>query len=126
MPAVGRRAPPQVDGDIEDRPPHYPHQLVLGVGRCLKVQPPHRALQRRQRVVVLHIQNIFVRDFQPDELTAGLDTVVLYTAGSITTSGPGLAVADDRTESSLAENNGDLYVMARAADRNVLAISDLP
>ncbi len=71
-----------------------------------------------------NFQNIFVRDFQPDELTAGLDTVVLYTAGSITTSGPGLAVADDRTESSLAENNGDLYVMARAADRNVLAISD--
>ncbi len=69
-------------------------------------------------------QNIFVRDFRPDELTAGLDTVVLYTAGSITSSGPGLAVADAGTESVVAENNGDLYVMARAADRNVLAISD--
>lgn len=69
-------------------------------------------------------QNIFVRDFRPDELTAGLDTIVLFTAGSITSSGPGLAVADARTESAVAENNGDLYVMARAADRNVLAISD--
>ena len=69
-------------------------------------------------------QNIFVRDFRPDELTAGLDTVVLYTAGSITSSGPGLAVADASTESVVAENNGDLYVMARAADRNVVAISD--
>lgn len=71
-----------------------------------------------------NFQNIFVRDFRPDELTAGLDTIVLFTAGSITSSGPGLAVADARTESAVAENNGDLYVMARAADRNVLAISD--
>ncbi|MDE2788214.1 MAG: hypothetical protein OXL37_16360, partial [Chloroflexota bacterium] len=71
-----------------------------------------------------NFQNIFVRDFRPDELTAGLDTVVLFTAGSITSSGPGLAVADAGTESAVAENNGDLYVMARAADRNVLAISD--
>ena len=71
-----------------------------------------------------NFQNIFVRDFQPDELTAGLDTIVLFTAGSITSSGTGLAVADAQTESSVSENNGDLYVMARAADRNVLAISD--
>ena len=66
-----------------------------------------------------NFQNIFVRDFQPDELTAGLDTIVLFTAGSITSSGTGLAVADAQTESSVSENNGDLYVMARAADRNV-------
>ena len=65
-----------------------------------------------------------MRDFRPDELTSGLDTIVLFTAGSITSSGPGLAVVDPRTESAVAENNGDLYVMARAADRNVLAISD--
>ena len=71
-----------------------------------------------------NFQNIFVRDFRPDELTAGLDTIVLFTAGSITSSGPGLAVVDARTESAVAENNGDLYVMARAAERNVLAISD--
>ena len=69
-------------------------------------------------------QHIFVRDFRPDDLTAGLDTILLLTAGSITSSGHGLAVADDRTVSAVAENNGDLYVMARAADRNVLAISD--
>ena len=73
---------------------------------------------------VRNYQNIFIRDFRPDELTAGLDTIVLFTSGSITSSGPGLAVADSRTESAVAENNGDLYVMARAADRNVLAISD--
>lgn len=71
-----------------------------------------------------NFQNIFIRDFRPDQLTAGLDTIVLFTSGSITSSGPGLAVADSRTESAVAENNGDLYVMARAADRNVLAISD--
>ena len=71
-----------------------------------------------------NFQNIFIRDFRPDELTAGLDAIVLFTSGSITSSGPGLAVADSRTESAVAENNGDLYVMARAADRNVLAISD--
>ena len=71
-----------------------------------------------------NFQNIFVREFRPDELTAGLDTIVLFTAGSITSSGPGLAVADSRTESAVAENDGELYVMARAAERNVLAISD--
>ena len=71
-----------------------------------------------------NFQNIYIRDFQPDELTAGLETIVLYTSGSITTSGPGLAVADARTKSAVAENNGDLYVMARAAQRNVVAISD--
>lgn len=71
-----------------------------------------------------NFQNIFIRNFRPDELTSGLDTIVLFTSGSITSSGPGLAMADARTESAVAENNGDLYVMARAADRNVLAISD--
>lgn len=69
-------------------------------------------------------QNILVSDFQADELTAGLDTIAFYTAGSITSPGPGLAAAGAGTESSLGKNNGDLYVIARAADRNILAISD--
>ena len=45
-----------------------------------------------------NFRNIFVRDFQPDALTNGLDEIALYIAGSIRSSGPGLAVTDVNTE----------------------------
>ena len=72
----------------------------------------------------LNFQNIFVREFQPDELTAGLDAITLYTAGSVRSSGPGLAFADANTRSSLVETSEGLYPIARGDSRNVLAIAD--
>ena len=72
----------------------------------------------------LNFQNIFVRDFQPDELTTGLDAITLYTAGSIRSSGPGLAFTDANTRSSLVETTGGLYPIAWGDSRNVLAIAD--
>ena len=71
-----------------------------------------------------NFRNIFVRDFQPDELTAGLDAIALYTAGSIRSSGPGLAFGDANTRSSLLGDSGDLNPIAWGESRNVLAIAD--
>ena len=72
----------------------------------------------------LNFQNIFVREFQPDELTTGLDAITLYTAGSIRSSGPGLAFTGASTRSSLAETTEGLYPIAYGDSRNVLAIAD--
>ena len=71
-----------------------------------------------------NFRHIFVRDFQPDELTAGLETIALYTAGSIRSSGPGLAFGDANTRSSLLGASGDLNPIALGDSRSVLAIAD--
>ena len=73
----------------------------------------------------LNFRNIFVRDFQPDRLTAGLDSITLYMAGSIRSPGPGLAFIDGNTKSSLLESAGDHSPMAWGNSRNVLAVADL-
>jgi hypothetical protein len=72
-----------------------------------------------------NFKHIFIRDFQPEEITAGLNGVALYTAGSIRSSGPGLAFTDDNTTSSLLENADSYYPMAWGNTRNVLAIGDI-
>ena len=72
----------------------------------------------------LNFQNIIVRDFQPDELTVGLDAITLYTAGSIRSSGPGLAFAGAGAESSVVEIPERLSPIAGGDSRNVLAIAD--
>jgi len=73
----------------------------------------------------LIFRNIIVSEFQPDELTVGLDSITLYTAGSIRSSGPGLAFAGAGTRSSLVEDLEQLYPIAGGDSRNVLAIADL-
>jgi hypothetical protein len=73
----------------------------------------------------LVFQNIIVSEFQPDELTVGLDSITLYIAGSVRSSGPGLAFAADGTRSSLVEDLEQLYPIAGGDSRNVLAIADL-
>lgn len=78
-----------------------------------------------QRGYDLNFQHIFVRGFQPDELTRGLNDVIFYTAGSIKTSGTGLAITDKDTQSSLSGSEGPFYPLARGDARNVLALYDL-
>ena len=73
----------------------------------------------------LNFRNIFVRNFQPDQLTSGLDSITLYMAGSIRSPGPGLAFIDSNTKSSLLESAGDLSPIAWGDSRNVLAVADL-
>ncbi len=72
----------------------------------------------------INFQNIFVKDFQPGEITVGVNEVALYSAGSIRSSGPGLAFADENTRSSLLQHDGDLSPMAFGDTRNVLALGD--
>jgi hypothetical protein len=58
-------------------------------------------------------------------LTRGLDEITLYTAGSIKSSGPGLAFTDQNTVSSFAEPVEPFSPIARGEQRNVLAVYDL-
>ena len=73
----------------------------------------------------LNFQNIFVRDFTGDEITTGLREIVLYTAGSIKSSGTRLAHTDENTRSIIVERTEPFYPMVKAGDGLVLAISDL-
>ena len=71
-----------------------------------------------------NFRRIMIRDFQPDRLTAGLETVTLEYAGSVRSSGEGLAFASPNTRSSILDQVGTFSTMAWGDSRNVLAISD--
>ena len=74
----------------------------------------------------LNFRNIFVRGFRDDEITRGLNKIVLYTAGSIKSTGTGLAFTDAATQSSLAVGRTEsFYPLAKGSDPHVLAIADL-
>ena len=73
----------------------------------------------------LNFQNVFIRNFRPDQLTNGLGEIVLYTAGSIQTSEVGLALADHNTRSSMVERTEPLSPIVKAGDGRVLAVYDL-
>lgn len=73
----------------------------------------------------INFRRILVRDFQPDQLTAGLQTVVFPVAGSIQSVGPPLAFAAPDTQSSLLPAAAPLHPAAWGDNRNVLALSDL-
>jgi hypothetical protein len=103
--------------------PTRPHQInTLAESFGLEFQPDYLFNQVEYD---LNFRHIFVRDFQPDELTSGLSEIVLYTAGSLKSSGGGLAFADTNTQSSLTGTDGPAYAMATGESRNVLAIFDL-
>ena len=69
-------------------------------------------------------KRIFIRDFQPDQLTAGLESITLDFAGSVKSPGGGLAFAGNGTKSTLLDDSVTLSAMAWGDDRNVLALSD--
>ena len=73
----------------------------------------------------LNFQNIFVREFQPEALTAGVNSIALYSAGSIKSSGNGIAFTDSNTESSVEPSGEGLSPIAWGNSRNVLSINDL-
>ncbi len=72
----------------------------------------------------LNFQHIFVRQFQPDEITSGVGSIALYSAGSIQTSGSGIAFTDGMTESSAAPSGVGLSPIVWGDSRNVLAVGD--
>ena len=73
----------------------------------------------------LNFQNILVRQFQPDGLTAGVNEIALYSAGSIQSSGGGIAFTDENTQSSIETSGAGLSPIAWGNSRNVLAIADV-
>jgi len=73
----------------------------------------------------LNYQNIFVRDFRPDLLTQGLNQIAFYTAGSLKSSGLGLAYTDGNTRSTMVERIEPFFPMVKAVGNQVLAIGDL-
>jgi hypothetical protein len=73
----------------------------------------------------LNFQDIFIREFGTDELTSGLGTIALYTAGSLESSGPWLAISDAGTQSTLVKNFSPLYPMVKSSDGGVVAIGDM-
>lgn len=73
----------------------------------------------------INFQNIFVGEFRPDDVTQGLEKIVLYTAGSIKSSGIRLALSDSNTYSSMIERTEPFSPVVKTGDGRVLAISDL-
>jgi hypothetical protein len=73
----------------------------------------------------LNFQNVFISDFREDEVTKGLEKIVLYTAGSIRTPNPGLAFTDGGTHSSMLEQIEPFYPLVKVAEGRVLALFDL-
>ena len=71
-----------------------------------------------------HFRRIFIRDFQPDQITSGLDTITLEYAGSLQSSGPSLALTSPGTKSSLLETLGSFSPMAWGENPSILAIAD--
>ena len=103
--------------------PTRPHEInTVGEPFGLEFQPDYLFNQVEYD---LNFRHIYVRDFQPDQLTSGLNEIVLYAAGSIKSSGEGLAFADANTQSTLTGTSGPIYLIASGGDRNVLAIFDL-
>ena len=103
--------------------PTRPHEInTVGEPFGLEFQPDYLFNQVEYD---LNFRHIYVRDFQPDQLTSGLNEIVLYVAGSIKSSGEGLAFADANTQSTLTGTVDPTYSIASGEGRNVLAIFDL-
>ena len=73
----------------------------------------------------LNFQNVIVRDFLPGEITRGVGQISLYSTSSVKGPGPGLAVADGNTRSSMSESPGPFYPLVQAGDDRALALGDL-
>ena len=73
----------------------------------------------------INFRNIYVRDFRGDQITRNLDQIALYTAGSISSAGEGLALTDGNTRSSIVEGGAGFFPLARGIDPRVVAVADL-
>ena len=72
-----------------------------------------------------NFQEFYVRDFRAHEITAGIEEMVFFYAGSIESSGESLALTDQNTLSSISERNTPRSPLAMGPNRNVLAVHDL-
>lgn len=72
----------------------------------------------------INYRRILIRDFQPDQLTAGLETITLEYTGSVHSKGDGLLFTGAGTKSSVQEGVKTYSPMAYGDTRNVLAMAD--
>ena len=73
----------------------------------------------------LNYRNILIRDFRPDEITQGLQTITLYTAGAIKSSETPLAFTDVNTLSSVVNRTEPFTPLAKSRDGRIVALSDM-
>ncbi len=73
----------------------------------------------------VNFQNIFIREFRFDEITDGLEKIVLYAAGSIKSSALSLALTDGNTYSSMVERTQAFAPLVKSDNGRVLAIYDM-
>ncbi|MFC1967809.1 hypothetical protein ACFLVX_00245 [Chloroflexota bacterium] len=72
-----------------------------------------------------NFRNIFLSEFRDNEITRGLEQVVFYGAGSISSQYKGIIFTDDNTFSSVTETTNGFSPVALSEDSKVLAIADL-
>ena len=72
-----------------------------------------------------NFQEFFVRNFEPHAVTAGVEEMVFFYAGSIDSAGEPLAMTDGETRSSISNQDMPRAPLATGAHRNVLAVHDL-
>ena len=72
-----------------------------------------------------NFQEFFVRDFQAHAVTAGINELVFYYAGSIESPGASLALTGAGTSSSISRRDVPRSPLVVGAHRNVLAVHDL-
>ena len=99
---------------------HETNSVAAPLG--LEFQPDYLFNQRDYDI---NFQHIFIREFQPDPVTVGLNEIVLYTAGSIKTSGSRLGFPSPETQSSLLASTQGTAPLVAGDDRNVLGLYDL-
>ena len=73
----------------------------------------------------INYRNIFVTEFNENEITKDLEKIALYTVGSISSVDGGIAFVDENTFSSLIETRKGLSPIALGNESKVLAIYDL-
>ena len=73
----------------------------------------------------ISFRNIFVTEFRENEITTNLQKIVLYIAGSISSTDHGIAFVDENTYSSVIGSRKQLSPIALAHESKVLAVYDL-
>ncbi len=72
-----------------------------------------------------NFRNIFITEFEDNEITKDLENIALYTAGSITSANHNIAFVDHNTFSSVIKTRKELSPIALTNESKVLAIYDL-
>lgn len=73
----------------------------------------------------INYRNIFITDFEDNEITKDLDKLAFYTAGSISSVNGSISYTDKNTFSSVLETRTKLSPIAMVQEASVLAIYDL-